>query len=185
MENEMDSTTAFYIAQGISVVTGVLAIVTMQLKNMKTLLFFQVVINLLASLNYLLLGGDTGAFVSLLAILQSIVMFVLNVNHKKPPLALIIAFVTGYVGISTYNIISSGELMGILPALAAFCFCMALVQQKPSIFRIWGALNPALWMPYDLFTSSYVMFFVHLGILISTIVAMIRLDGLFCRKKRN
>ena len=181
----MNEELAFYIAQGISVLTGVLAILTMQLKNMRTILFLQVVINLMASTNYLLLGGDSGAFISLLAILQSIVMFLYNKNEKKPQWWLTVAFVLGYWGISVYNIISSGEVMGILPAVAAFCFCMSLVQEKAWIFRVWGALNPAFWMPYDLVTRSYVMFFVHLGIFISTVVAMVRLDGFFGRIKKK
>lgn len=184
----MPEDVAFWIAQGISVLTGILAIIMMQMKNMKTILFFQIVVNLTASLNYLLLGGDSGAFISLLAIIQSIVMFIFNVRKKKPPIAIIIAFALCYVSISTYNIIASGdiiasgEFIGILPALAAICFCISLVQEKPSLFRIWGTLNPLCWLIYDLMTGSYVMFCVHLGILISTFVAMVRLDGIFRRK---
>ncbi len=176
-EIKMDTEVAFYLAQGISVLTGIIAIIMMQLKNMKTILLFQIIVNLTASLNYLLLGGDSGAFISLLAIIQSIVMFVYNTNKKKPHMAVIVAFATAYVGISVYNIVSSGEIVGILPALAAICFCISLVQEKPSVFRIWGVLNPSFWLAYDLMTRSYVMFFVHLGIVISTVVAMIRLDG--------
>ena len=173
----MDEELAFYIAQGISVLCGILAIIMMQMKNMKTILIFQIIVNLTASLNYLLLGGDSGALISLLAIIQAIVVFVYNVNKKKMPVVLLVVFGVCYVSISAYNIISSGEIIGILPAVAAICYCMCLVQEKPSVFRIWGALNPSFWLPYDLMTRSYVMFFVHLGILISTIVAMIRLDG--------
>ena len=55
----MNYETAYLIAQLISVVTGVLAIILMQLKNMKTILLFQIIVNLLAASNYLLLGGDT------------------------------------------------------------------------------------------------------------------------------
>lgn len=181
----MDQELAFYIAQGISVFCGILAVIMMQMKNMKTILAFQIIVNLLASTNYLLLGGDSGAFISLLAIIQAIVVFIYNVNKRKMHTAVLIAFALGYVSISTYNIISSGEIIGVLPALAAMCYCMCLVQEKPSVFRIWGALNPSFWLAYDLMTRSYVMFFVHLGILISTLVAMIRLDGFLGIVKKN
>jgi hypothetical protein len=73
--------------------------------------------------------------------------------------------------------------MELLPALSAVCFSLSLVQKKASAFRFWGTLNPAFWLAYDLYVESYVMFLVHLGILISSIVAMIRLDGLFRRKQ--
>ncbi len=38
------------------------------------------------------------------------------------------------------------------------------------------------WVPYDIYTVSYVMSIVHFGILVSSIVGMIRHDGLFRRK---
>jgi hypothetical protein len=178
----MDPQVAFYLAQGISVVTGILAIVMMQFKNMKTILLFQIIVNLTASLNYLLLGGDTGAIVSMLAIVQSIVMFVYNTKGIKPHLVVIIGFVLCYVACSAYNIIMTRDPMELLPAFAAVCFSVSLVQEKPAAFRIWGALNPSCWLPYDLFTASYVMFCVHLGILISSLVAMIRIDRVFKKK---
>ncbi len=176
---EMNEELAFYIAQGISIFTGILAIVMMQLKNMKTILVFQIIVNLTASLNYLLLGGDSGALISLLAIVQSIVMFIYNTRKKKPHLIVVIAFIAAYASISGYNMISSGELMGILPAFAAVCFSVSLVQEKPSVFRVWGFLNPTFWLPYDLFTGSYVMFAVHFGIAVSSVIAIVRLDGFF------
>lgn len=178
----MDPQVAFYLAQGISVVTGILAIVMMQFKNMKTILLFQIIVNLTASLNYLLLGGDTGAIVSMLAIVQSIVMFVYNTKGIKPHLVVIIGFVLCYVACSAYNIIMTRDPMELLPAFAAVCFSVSLVQEKPAAFRIWGALNPSCWLPYDIYTASYVMFCVHLGILISSLVAMIRVDRVFKKK---
>lgn len=180
----MDPQIAFFIAQGISVVTGILAILLMQFKNMKTILLFQIIVNLLASSNYLLLGGDTGAIVSALAILQSVVMFLYNRKQIKPHIAVIVAFICAYVTCSAYNIITTRDLMELLPAFAAICFSVSLVQEKTSVFRVWGALNPSFWLAYDLYTRSYVMFGVHLGILISSIVAMVRLDGLFRVKKQ-
>lgn len=182
----MDPQVAYYVAQGISVVAGILAIIMMQQKNMKTILAFQIAVNLTASLNYLLLGGDSGAFISLLAIIQSIVIFIYNIKGKKPHLAVVIGFAVGYVAVSIYGIIAKQSAIEILPAIAAICFCMCLVQEKPSNFRIWGALNPAFWLPYDHITHS-VIFLVHLGILISSIVGIIRLDGFWglIKKKKK
>ena len=181
----MDATTAFWIAQGISVVTGILAILMMQLKNMKLILFFQIVVNFIASTNYLLMEGDTGMIVSLVAVLQSVVMYFYNKKQIKPHIPVTVAFISVYVGCSIYNIVTKLDPMEVLPAIAAFCFSMSLVQKKPSVFRIWGALNPVFWLPYDLYTSSYVMFLVHFGIFMSSVIGMIRLDGYFKRGKAD
>ena len=76
----------FYIAQGISIVTALVAILSMQLKNMKSILIFQITANLLAASTYFLLGGFSGAGISLIAIIQLIVMFFYNKKNIKPPL---------------------------------------------------------------------------------------------------
>ena len=74
--------------------------------------------------------------------------------------------------------------MELLPAFAAVCYSLSMMQKKPSNYRAWSALNPVFWMIYDIYTMSYVMFIVHLGIAVSTVVAMIRLDGFLgiCKK---
>ena len=173
----------FWIAQGISVVTGILAIIMMQLKNMKVILAFQITVNLIASTNYLLMDGDTGMIVSLVAVLHSVVMYFYNTKNVTPHIPVTVGFILVYLGCAAYNLIVTHDPMEILPAIAAFCFSMCLVQKKPSVFRIWGALNPSFWLAYDLYTGSYVMFLVHAGILISSIIGMIRLDGYFRKKK--
>ena len=173
----------FWIAQGISVVTGILAIIMMQLKNMKVILAFQITVNLIASTNYLIMHGDTGMIVSLVAVLHSVVMYFYNTKNVTPHIPVTVGFILVYLGCAAYNLIVTHDPMEILPALAAFCFSMCLMQKKPAIFRIWGALNPSFWLAYDLYTGSYVMFLVHAGILISSIIGMIRLDGYFRKKK--
>ena len=73
----------FYIAQGISILTGILAAVMMQLKKMKVILLFQLAVNLLTALTYILLGGLSGGGICLIAILQSAVMFFYNKKAYK------------------------------------------------------------------------------------------------------
>ena len=180
----MNPTLAFWLAQGISVIAGVLAVVMLQLKNIKLMLLFQVLINLIGSANYLLMDGGSGMILSLVAIVHAIVMYFYNVRKKKPHLPVSIAFILVYFACAIYNTVLTKDLMEILPAIAAFCFSMSLVQEKPSVFRIWILFNPIFWVPYDLYTESYVMFLVHSGILISSFVGMIRIDGLFKKKAK-
>ena len=181
----MDPILAFWLAQSISVIAGVLAVVMMQLKNMKLILLFQVLINLIASTNYLLMDGGSGMLLSLVAIIHAVVMFFYNTKEIKPHVPVSVGFILVYFACAIYNIVLTHDPMEILPAFAAFCFSMSLIQKKPSVFRIWCAFNPVFWVPYDLYTESYVMFLVHSGILISSIVGMIRLDGLFCKKRET
>ena len=175
----MDEQTAFILAQCVSVGTGVMAITLKQMKTMKMILLFEVITNLLASTNYLLMGGDAGAIVSVLAILNSLVMLAYNKRGSKPHISVIVAFNVAYVACSIYSLIAKSDAMEILPAIGAVCFSMTLVQRLPFRYRLWSVGNLLCWVIYDTYIASYVMLLVHLGILLSTVIAMIRVDGIF------
>ena len=72
----------FYIAQGISVLTALTAVLMMQFKSMKLILLGQIVANLLAASTYFLLDGLSGAGICFLAIAHTIVMFFYNRKNK-------------------------------------------------------------------------------------------------------
>ena len=179
----MNPQTAFILAQCISIGTGIMAIFLKQLKSMRMILLFETVVNLLASTNYLLLGGDAGAIVSVLAILQSLVLFLYNKKEKTPPIAMTVVFIVLYVACSVYSLIAKADFMELIPAAGAVCFAMGLTQKLPFRYRLWGVGNSLLWVVYDVYTASYVMMLVHLGIFLSTAIALIRIDGIFKSKK--
>ena len=180
----MDVQTAFWVAQGISIVTGILAIVLKQMKEMKKILILEVVANSLAMLNYIFVGGDSGWIVSGIAVLNAVVMLVYFMCNRKAPSVLVVVFLGIYIASSAVTLVVKGDFMELLPAFAAVCYSLSMMQKKPSNYRAWSALNPVFWMIYDIYTTSYVMFIVHLGIAVSTVVAMIRLDGVLgiCKK---
>jgi len=171
-----------YIAQIISILTAVVAILSMQMKTMKSILITQITANLLASSTYFLLDGFSGAGISLIAIIQLIVMFIYNKNNRSPHLLVIIGFIIAYV---TYSIFILKGFIDIFPALAAICFALGIAQKNPTIFRFWGLLNPLCWLVYDIYTMAYVSSLMRLGIFISALIAMIRLDGLFKTKNKQ
>lgn len=163
----------FYIAQAISVINGVVAVMMMQFKSMKKILIFQIICNLLTASTYLLLGGLSGAGICIIAIVQTVTMFIYNVR-KVPPHRLVIAlFVALYVGCSIFYFKS---FIDIFSGLAAVCFALSVVQTKSSRSRLWYVFNPLFWLIYDIFTRAYGNFALHLTVFISTFLAIIRND---------
>ena len=73
----------FYIAQGISVITAIIAACMMQFKNIKLILLGQLAANLLTAISYILLDGLSGGGICLIAIVQSAVMFFYTQKHSK------------------------------------------------------------------------------------------------------
>lgn len=73
---------AFYIAQAISVLTALVAVFMVQFKTMEKILVGQIMANVLTASTYFLLGGFSGAGICFIAILQSVIMFLLAKKRK-------------------------------------------------------------------------------------------------------
>lgn len=178
----MNPTIAFYIAQGISIITAAIAILSVQLKNMKAILVTQIIGNSLAASTYFLLGGFTGAGVSIIAVIQTVVMYFYNVNNTKPHVPVTVAFILAYV---TNAVLTFGSIFDIFPAIAAVCFALSVAQTKPMAFRFFSIWNPLSWTVYDIYSRAYGNLLMHLGIFISVIIACVRYDGFFGLIKKN
>jgi hypothetical protein len=173
----MEITTAFIISQALSALVAVACIVTEQLKTMKHILIVQTLINLMVALSYLLLSdGKTGFIVSTIGAIQAIAMFFCNKKGIKPHFTVTMGFCAAYVFLSLYN--NTDKIINFFPAAAAVCFALALIQKKPKMYRVFDFSNATLWLVYDACILSG-NFFVHLGVALSAIIGMIRLDGLF------
>ena len=184
-------TTEFYIAQGISILTAIIAILSMQLKSMKGILITQIIANLLASSTYFVLGSFSGAGISLIAIIQLIVVYIYGLKKIKPHKLVIITFIAAYTGYTIYSIINAMQtnpnhnpFFDLFPYLAAVFFALGIIQEKPSIYRIYGMLNPLCWLVYDIYSLALINSIMRVGIFLSALIAKIRLDG-FMRKKQT
>ena len=164
---------AFYIAQGISVLTCIVAILMMQWKTMTKILMGQIAANLLTASTYFLLGGFSGAGICLIAILQSVVMFCYSLKKIPPHRWVIGVFLALYGACSAVCYRSPGA---ILSALAAICIAMSVVQTKPSLSRLWYVFNPLFWLCYDILTCAVGNFVLHLVVFVATLFAIFRND---------
>ena len=163
----------FYLAQAISIINGVLAVMMMQFKDMKKILIFQIITNLLTASTYILLGGFSGAGICIIAIVQSVIMFVYNVKKVPPHKWVVAVFVLLYIACSAFYY---KTFIDIFSALAAVCYAFSVVQTKASLSRLWYLFNPLCWLIYDIFTRAYGNFVLHFVVFVSTLFAIIRND---------
>ena len=159
----------FYIAQGISVLTGVVAVLMMQFKDMKKILVGQILANLLTASTYFLLGGLSGAGICLIAIFQTAVMFVYSLKKVPPHRVVIGGFVVLYAVCSAVYYKSPVD---ILSAAAAITYAFSVAQTKPAGSRLWYLFNPLFWLIYDLFTMAYVNILLHSAVFLATAFAI-------------
>ncbi|MBQ3075770.1 MAG: YgjV family protein [Clostridia bacterium] len=163
----------FYLAQGISILTGIIAVVMMQFKDMKKILVGQILANLLTASTYFLLDGFSGAGISLIAIVQTVTMFLYNLKKHPPHRAVVVAFVALYIACSAFYYRSPVDVFS---ALAAVCYAFSVVQTKSSLSRLWYLFNPLCWLIYDLSTRAYGNFLLHVVVFVSTLCAIFRND---------
>jgi hypothetical protein len=170
----------FYIAQGITILTALTVIISMQTTSMKWILLGQILANLFSASTYFLLGGFSGAGICLLAILQAIVMFFYERAGKTPHLAIIIGFIVLYIACS---IVYYKTLIDVFSAIAAVCYAISITQKSPTNARLWYVFNPICWLIYSLFTRAYANVIMYVCIFVSTAFTLVRVDKIFARKQ--
>ncbi len=164
---------AFLIAQALGPVTTVISIVSSQMKSLKAILLLELAANLLVALTYLLVGGDSGAYICLVACIQTTISFLYTRKGRQCPTALTVVFLCIYIGIT---IVTYQSPTDILPGLCSVTFALSVVQKNAARYRVYMAINSLLWVVYDLIVGAYSTILTHGLLLISLILAMIRLD---------
>ncbi len=161
----------------ISQVSGVLicffAVASMQTKNIKYTMLFQLLCNGLGMISYLLLDGFSGFGIYLVATLQSLAFFLLTAFNKKEPVWVYPIIFAAYIGCS---LLTFKEALDIVPMIAALLCALALIQKKPSSYRIVILLNGSVWIIYDICIGSYGMLASHIITVASALFGIIRID---------
>ncbi len=160
------------VAMIIGVFTTVCAVASMQCKNMKFVLVFQLASNTLLATQYIVEGNPQVGGVVFLAIVQTVVSFILNRKSIEFPIWLIAVFMVGYAVITIISFTSFFEL---LPLAAVWLLAIGLTQKRSSVYRILIGTNCLLWLIYDIFCAPSAIL-THAVIIIFTVSGIIRLD---------
>lgn len=163
----------FWFSQICGLIVSVAAIVSMQLKGIRGVLVCQLICNGVGAVSYILLGGFSGCGIYLVALGQAIVYFCFRVKDKKAPVAVAILFILLYLlcAASTYH-----SPVDLIAAAAALTCAFSLIQEKPSLYRIFMLANGVIWMVYDVNVGAYAMILSHLATALSAGVGIVRLD---------
>ena len=76
-------------------------------------------------------------------------------------------------------------LAAVLSAAGAILYTLSIAQSRPAASRLIYLFNPICWICYDALAlpETLVIFLVHIGILISTAVGIVRVDILGKKKQ--
>ena len=165
------------IAQILGIIIAVITLASVQFKSEKVILLGQVASNLLLAANCFLLGGFSGAWIGLLASVQSLIIYFLDkgdkykVKNRKITISVIFAlfYIAGTV--LTYQ-----SWPDIVVCVCSMLFTLTVIQENSNKMRSVMMLNMALWIVYDIAIGAYTTVITHVLILISLITAKLRLD---------
>ena len=165
--------TIFLSSQAASTLLLIIAVVSMQFKNMKTILISQCITNGLAVVSLGLMGGLSGATTCFVAIAHTLYIYMYRSKQMEPPIASTIIALIIYIACAVAAYTKPIDLL-IIPASIAFI--MSIIQKRPSLYRIIIFVNSALYLTYNLALGIYPSVLTYAIMIASIIIAMIRHD---------
>ena len=168
----------YTIAQIIGYIAMVLAVVSMQFKSMRWIIFFQILSNVLLGLQCIVGGTISTGGIVFLAAAQTVISFIYNRYQRPFPLWLTLSFIAGYTAITVIGFISpsvASSPLDLVTMVAVWFFAISIVQKYSYLCRVFLAINVSLWLIYDvcILPSAALN---HVIILSSIIVSIIRND---------
>ena len=125
----------FIIGQVISIVVLIISVIVVQFKNIKYILIGEIIMNLLVALSFVFLGGLSGAWICIVATVQTLIMYLVNrreiASWKRT--ALMVVFVAAYI-IGTVIVYQGWS--DIVSCVCAMLYVLAVVQKDASKYRI-------------------------------------------------
>jgi len=166
-------TSAQIIAQAIGLFITIVAVIAVNLKSSAKILAAEFIMNGCVVANYLLLGGTSGAYLSVVATVHTTISYVYTHKQKSFPLPLTMLFIAVYLICSA---LTYARVADLLPAICAVLFAFAIVQKSASKYRLLKCINSFIYVIYDIVILAYTTSLTHGFLFVSALVAIVRLD---------
>ena len=171
----------YLIGQAMGLASTVCTIILPFFKKKWQILALNIAVNLLLTLNFLLIGQFGSAmFLCLVAVVQSGISIVHNVKNTKVSLAETILFTILYVGFGVFGILTAPgfvpelnftNLLEILPIIGALMLMISVFAPDEQTTRKFLLANALIWTIYTAIVGS-TAFFTDLVAAISTASAL-------------
>lgn len=162
-------------------IAGLIAMITSSLikgKNMKKILFFVFLGNVLVATSYLLTQNWNGAVSCFIGGAQALINYFYDSKNKKLPVWLLCLYAAAFL---CANLAVFTKAVDVLALIASLTFIMCVGQKNGARYRIWTIINMCLWCLYDVLNSAYGPLTTHVILLVFTVAGMVIHD----RKKKK
>lgn len=171
-------TTIQWIAQIVGFLGTIIIVIGLQQKKYKNIAICKISNEFLAAIHYLLLGGYTAMATNLVSCLtNSCYYFRIKKGKSTLPFAIVFSVVFVAIGFLSWQ----GPI-SIFVILAKLFSSICLGVKNPKIVRLINLIYNPFWLVYDLYVGSIAGTITDVVIILSTAIAIIRLDILHQKK---
>ena len=167
-----DSISPKLMSQILGLIGTLIIVIGMQQKKYKHIVICKIGNEFFASLHYLLLGGYTGMLANLASCLTNGVYY-FRIKNGKSTLPFQIIFAAMFVGI---GILSWHGPISIFVVIAKLISSVALGIKNPRTIRILNLISNPCWLIYNIYMGSIIGMTSDSLVILSVIIAVIRLD---------
>lgn len=171
----------FNLAFILGLLASTVALISLQLKDMRLVLVCQVICNGAGALSYILSGGFSGCGIYIIAVLQCLIFYIFRAKKIEAPTFMAYVFAVGYLICSAFTY---KGLLDIISAIAALTCAFGMAQKNPSKYRLLMLLNGIIWLIYDIaLPATITMALSHIITSASAVIGIVRLDILAKKDK--
>lgn len=142
-------------------------------KHKNKVLILLIFCNISCFIEYILLGGLSGAYASILGIVRAYIFYLYSKNERDKNIftLAVILFATVIVGILSYE-----NTISILPIISAIIYTYGAWQDDLKIYRICSAIGPLIWIFYDIGVCAYFEILICIIEIFGAVSAIIKID---------
>ncbi len=137
-------------------------------KTTKQILFLQTISFLFKTLHYYLLGGISGFLTSLISMIRNIIFYKIKTNKLWTIFFIIIYIIIGIITLKSFYTL--------LPVLATITYTLIINYNNPKYLRYGMFITSLTWLIYNIYIISYSGIIIQIIMLISNVIAIIKLD---------
>lgn len=161
------------ISNSLGLVATAIVIFIVYQKDIRKILIGEIGANFIVALSYLMLNGISGAGICVLATLHTVASYIISKKSKRFPWTLTVGFIVLY---TLFTFITYRVPIDLIPYFCTVLFSLAIMQKRPSSYRIFKTANALVWIVYDISVIALSTTLTHAFLLISGIIAIIKMD---------
>ena len=162
-----------YLIQTIGIVAFILFVYSLQKKDKKKIVFYQLLANILYAIQYISLGAYIASILNVVTVTRCFIYYKYEKDKKEIPLFILITYILIIILVSIFTVDS---YISILPSIINIIYIVSTWQKDTKVLRLSFIVAAILWIYYNLTVGAYTAIIGNIFEIISVLYACIKLN---------